>query len=42
MRIVSRPTGGASFRRATSAAISRTVQRALPSGGAEQTMATIR
>jgi hypothetical protein len=42
MRIVSRPTGGASFRRAASAAISRTVQRALPSGGAEQTMATIR
>jgi hypothetical protein len=42
MRMVSRLTGGPSFRFAASSAISRTLHRALPSGGGPQTMATIR
>jgi hypothetical protein len=40
--MVSRLTGGPSFRFAASSAISRTLHRALPSGGGPQTMATIR
>src|SRR5487761_1079118 len=42
IRIVSRPTSGTSFRLTASSATSRTVQRARPSGGLLQTMATIR
>jgi hypothetical protein len=42
MRIVSRPTSAASFRFTASSAISRTLHRALPSGGRLHTMAIIR
>ena len=41
MRIVSRPTFGASFRFTASSAMSRTLHRALPSGARLHTMAMI-
>src|SRR5665213_3058279 len=42
MRIVSRPTCGASFRLTASVATNRTLHRAMPSGGEPHTMAMIR